>query len=490
MYRTGDLARWRPDGVLEFLGRADAQVKLRGFRIEPGEIEAALAAAAGVSQAVVIARPDDGPGDQRLVAYVVAGGGRGAGRGERCGRALARQLPDYMVPSAFVVLERAAADAERQARPRGRCRRRSCGRERVRIVAPRTPQEEILCGLFAEVLGVERVGVDDNFFELGGHSLLATRLISRIRATLSVEVAIRSLFEAPTRARRSARLSSEAARACTGRRCVRGARGRPSSPLSYRAAAAVVPGPAGGDRARTYNDPAGGAAAGRAGRGGAGGGAAATWSRGTRACGRLFAGRGRRAAAGDRCRRAGAARGLTMARSTEAGLAAALTAAAGRARSTWRARPPLRARLFELRRTSEHVLLLVLHHIAARRLVARAAVRATWPRSTRRGATGTASRAGAAAGAVRRLRAVAARVLADEASRRWQRQLAYWTRALAGPAGAAGAAGRPAAPGGAELPRRPCAAAARGRAARRRWRRWRGQRATCSWCCRPPCRRC
>ena len=208
MYRTGDLARWRPDGVLEFLGRADAQVKLRGFRIEPGEIEAALTAQAGVSQAAVIARPDGVAG--RPTADRLCGGRGGRGAGTAALRtALSRQLPDYMVPSALVVLERLPLT------PNGKLDRRALPEPELGSShshrAPRTPQEAILCSLFAEVLGVERVGVDDNFFERGGHSLLATRLISRIRATLNVEVAIRSLFEAPSVEALSARLSSEAA---------------------------------------------------------------------------------------------------------------------------------------------------------------------------------------------------------------------------------------------------------------------------------------
>jgi amino acid adenylation domain-containing protein len=205
MYRTGDLARWRADGVLEFLGRADAQVKLRGFRIEPGEIEAALTARPGVSQAAVIARPD-GSGGQRLIGYVVAASGAVL---DTAGlRAALSQLPDYMVPSALVVLERLPLT------PNGKLDRRALPEPELGSAhshrAPRTPQEAILCSLFAEVLGVERVGVDDNFFERGGHSLLATRLISRIRATLNVEVAIRSLFEAPSVEALAQRLSSEA----------------------------------------------------------------------------------------------------------------------------------------------------------------------------------------------------------------------------------------------------------------------------------------
>ena len=180
MYRTGDLARWRADGVLDFLGRADAQVKLRGFRIEPGEIEAALLRHAGVAQAAVIAREDQ-PGDKRLVAYVVAAGADRAPDAAALRAHLAAELAGLHGAVGVCGAGPASADAQRQARPpgaagAGAARRRTCG------AAPRTPQEEILCALFAEVLGLARVGIDDNFFALGGHSLLATRLISRIRA--------------------------------------------------------------------------------------------------------------------------------------------------------------------------------------------------------------------------------------------------------------------------------------------------------------------
>ncbi len=225
MYRTGDLARWREDGVLDFLGRADAQLKLRGFRIEPGEIEAALVRHAGVAQAAVIAR-EDVPGNKRLVAYVVAAADQPPDVAELRSHLEAR-LPDYMVPSAYVVLERLPLT------PNGKLDRRALPAPEVTAVAvrrvPRNPREEMLCALFAEVLGLERVGIDDNFFALGGHSLLATRLISRIRATLDVEIAIRSLFEAPTVAALVQRLEGAQA----GRPALRAVLRPDEVPLSY-----------------------------------------------------------------------------------------------------------------------------------------------------------------------------------------------------------------------------------------------------------------
>ena len=193
MYRTGDLARRRADGVLEFCGREDTQIKLRGLRIEPGEIEAALLRHGSVSQAAVVLR-EDVPGSKRLVGYVVPVGQSVDAATLRT--YLGLSLPDYMVPTTMIALDRLPLT------PNGKLDRRALPAPLQLPAstrrAPRTPQEEILCGLFAEVLGIEQVGVDDNFFELGGHSLLAIRLISRVRASLDVEIGIRNLFEAPT----------------------------------------------------------------------------------------------------------------------------------------------------------------------------------------------------------------------------------------------------------------------------------------------------
>ncbi|MGC4749210.1 amino acid adenylation domain-containing protein [Micromonospora sp. DT201] len=192
MYRTGDLARRRPNGILDFLGRTDFQVKVRGFRIEPGEVEAALLGVAGVRQAAVLARAD------RLVAYVV-----GDIDAEALRAHAARTVPEHMVPAAVVVLEALPLTTngklDRAALPDPTFE--TGHRE------PATPQEEMLARAFAAVLGRERVGVDDNFFTLGGHSLLATRLVARIRSVLGVDVPLRQLFEAPTVAALAGRLS-------------------------------------------------------------------------------------------------------------------------------------------------------------------------------------------------------------------------------------------------------------------------------------------
>ncbi|MGW1230682.1 amino acid adenylation domain-containing protein, partial [Streptomyces sp. NPDC002530] len=203
MYRTGDLAWWRPDGTLEFAGRADHQVKLRGQRIEPGEIEAVLTGCPGVAQAAVVAR-EDRPGDKRLVAYLVAAPGSAPEPAELAGR-LRRDLPDYMVPAAFVTVDALPLTAngklDRAALPAPEYGSAGAGR------GPRTPQEQVLCGLFAEVLGREHVGIDDGFFDLGGHSLLAARLAARVRETLGLELGLRMLFEAPTVAGLTERLA-------------------------------------------------------------------------------------------------------------------------------------------------------------------------------------------------------------------------------------------------------------------------------------------
>ncbi|RSS34450.1 amino acid adenylation domain-containing protein [Streptomyces sp. WAC08241] len=228
MYRTGDLVRWTREGELEYLSRVDDQVKLRGFRIELGEIETVLASHPGVAQAAVLVR-EDRPGDKRLAAYVVAAPGEDRPALADLRALVSGQLPEYMVPSAFVALEAFPltpnGKLDRRALPVPEYGPESAGR------APRSPREEILAGLFAETLGIVNgsVSIDDDFFRLGGHSLLATKLVSRIRSTLDTELAVRQIFEAPTVAELATAL--DAATAARGRvvRAVRPAR----VPLSH-----------------------------------------------------------------------------------------------------------------------------------------------------------------------------------------------------------------------------------------------------------------
>lgn len=204
MYRTGDVVRWRHDDQLEFLGRIDDQVKVRGFRIEPGEIQSLLATHPQVGQAVVVAQ-DFSPGDRRLVAYVVAKDPAGLAPLREY---LAAHLPDYMLPSAFVMLDSLPLTVN------GKVDRRALPLPKLNGGAGRpawSERERILCALFAEVLGVAQIAPEDSFFDLGGHSLLAIRLISRVRAMLGLDLSVRDVFESPTVAALDALLNNKEA---------------------------------------------------------------------------------------------------------------------------------------------------------------------------------------------------------------------------------------------------------------------------------------
>ena len=196
LYKTGDLARWLPDGTLEFLGRMDFQVKVRGFRVELGEIENVLARHPAVRHAVVVAQPDQG-GQSRLVAYVVSSDAESVSASSLRSH-LRQHLPDYMVPGVFVPLDALPRT------PNGKIDRKALplpaaaqSEPETRYVAPRTPMEELLAGIWADLLGIERVGIHDDFFELGGHSLLATQVASRLRDRFRAELPLQRLSNRP-----------------------------------------------------------------------------------------------------------------------------------------------------------------------------------------------------------------------------------------------------------------------------------------------------
>ena len=259
LYRSGDLARRRPDGDLEYLGRIDRQVKVRGFRIELGEIEAALAEHPEVREAVVTAR-EDRPGDVRLVGYVTSAAEPGPAP-QALAAFLAERLPGYMVPAAWVLLDRlplttngkvdraalpapsGKADRATQPASSGKADRAtqpapSKGGEGGAYVAPRSPVEQVLAGIWEEVLGLQRVGMEDDFFALGGHSLIAGQVTSRVLQAFSVELSLRVLFERPTVAAMAAEVeqlrgSGAATAASAAPPLVRAPRGT-EAPLTFR----------------------------------------------------------------------------------------------------------------------------------------------------------------------------------------------------------------------------------------------------------------
>ena len=203
IYKTGDLVRWLPDGNIEYLGRLDHQVKIRGFRIELGEIEAALQEHDSVQQAVVIAREDE-TGDKRLVAYVVpelenqkSENGSRRVRISELREHLLGKLPEYMVPSAYVQLEKLPLNHN------GKLDRNSLPQPDTdtleqEYAGPRNSTEETLCRLWQEILRRERVGIHDNFFKIGGHSLMAVQLATRIREGFKLDIPLQQMFESPT----------------------------------------------------------------------------------------------------------------------------------------------------------------------------------------------------------------------------------------------------------------------------------------------------
>ncbi|HEY0781546.1 MAG TPA: non-ribosomal peptide synthetase, partial [Thermoanaerobaculia bacterium] len=210
LYRTGDLARWRPDGTLDFLGRIDFQVKVRGIRVEPGEVESALLGHPGVREAVVTAAAE-AAGGHRLVAYYVPDGADGRADGPLAVTSaelrahLQGCLPEHLVPSLFVPLAElpltANGKVDRKALPAPEARLAGEAEDAPRTL-PRTPAEEVIAGIWQELLGAgplsQPVGVDDDFFQLGGHSLLAIRMLSRLRAALGADLPVQQVFESPT----------------------------------------------------------------------------------------------------------------------------------------------------------------------------------------------------------------------------------------------------------------------------------------------------
>jgi acyl-CoA synthetase (AMP-forming)/AMP-acid ligase II/acyl carrier protein len=196
LYKSGDLARWLPDGNLDYLGRTDLQIKLRGFRIEPGEIETVLTSLPAIREAAVLAR-EDTPGDLRLVAYLVPADPASPPDLADLRAGLRTSLPDYMVPAAFVNLDALPLT------PNGKLDRKALPAPDYQApagtyVAPRTPTEQFLADTIADLLHLDRVGIHDNFFDLGGHSLLATQLLTRIRQHLQTDISLRMIFQSPT----------------------------------------------------------------------------------------------------------------------------------------------------------------------------------------------------------------------------------------------------------------------------------------------------
>ncbi|WP_236721488.1 amino acid adenylation domain-containing protein [Trichormus sp. NMC-1] len=208
LYKTGDLARYLENGDIEYLGRIDNQVKIRGFRIELGEIESVLNQHSNLREAKVICR-EDIPGDKRLVAYIIPTSNKNSPSAisEQIREYLKQKLPNYMVPSAFVVLETFPLT------PNGKIDHRALPAvdftfAKSNYTAPRTPTEEILSNIWSQVLKVDNIGIEDNFFELGGHSLIATQVISLIRQTFNLELPLRLLFETPTIAKISEQIGN------------------------------------------------------------------------------------------------------------------------------------------------------------------------------------------------------------------------------------------------------------------------------------------